>query len=112
MTASTVPTVERHPIRGALYGLLLGLGIAIYLVIFSVIAFQWTIPIVVAVLGLVAGVAWAMFAPAKGAPPPPAVEPIVDEPRGVADPNDPTLSGSTADQGLPPADDQGAVPPT
>ena len=58
-------TLKRHPIRGAIYGLLLGLGVAIYLIIFSVIPFSITTPIVIAAIGLVVGAAWGAFAPPR-----------------------------------------------
>ena len=71
MTTTTAPRgISRHPIRGALYGLLLGLGIATYLVIFSVITFGWLVPVIVTMLGVVVGVAWSLFAPPKGTAPP------------------------------------------
>ena len=42
MTMATISNVQRHPVRGGLYGLLLGLGVAIYLVLFSVTPFSLT----------------------------------------------------------------------
>lgn len=66
------PTVTRHPIRGALYGLLLGFSVAVYLILFAVIAFgDWVPLIIVVVAGMVVGIAWALLAPPKrpkGAP--------------------------------------------
>lgn len=57
--------IKRHPIRGGLYGLILGLGVAIYLVIFSVTPFSVSTAIVVTAIGLVVGILWGLFAPAK-----------------------------------------------
>jgi hypothetical protein len=74
MAASMEPTVMRHPIRGFFWGLLLGLGVALLLVNFAVIALgtltPWVITLAVAVLGTL----WGLFGPArtKGAPPVPA----------------------------------------
>jgi len=97
--------LKRHPIRGALWGFLLGLGVAVYLVIFKVIGFDnvtsVTVKIVLVVIAAMAlGALWGMFGPAKkpkGArlaaatdAPPPAPEPseaeeTEDEPAPTAD---------------------------
>ena len=58
-------TIQRHPILGAFYGLLLGLGIAIYLVLFEVTPFRFSTVIIVAVVTLVVGALWGSFAPAR-----------------------------------------------
>jgi hypothetical protein len=73
MTTTTASTtsepdqkVWKHPIRGATWGLLLGLGAAIYLVIFAVVPFgDWAILGLVVLLGIGLGVVWAHLAPAK-----------------------------------------------
>ena len=65
-------TTKRHPIRGAIYGLCLGIGVAIYLIIFSIVEFNATTAIIVVVVCIVIGILWGLFAPAKkpkGAPP-------------------------------------------
>ncbi|MFT7476661.1 MAG: hypothetical protein ACI81L_003619 [Verrucomicrobiales bacterium] len=62
---STAQLVERHPVRGAIWGLILGLGLAIYLIIFKVITIGAVIPIVVIVLSIGAGIAWGKFAPPR-----------------------------------------------
>ena len=60
--------LQRHPIRGAMFGLLLGLGVAIYLMIFSIAPLlEYTIPIVAVVVCTALGVLWAYVAPAKKA---------------------------------------------
>lgn len=65
--------IKRYPIRGAIWGLLLGLGIAIYLLIFSIITFgDWMSTAIAVAAGVAVGVLWSMFAPARrprGAPP-------------------------------------------
>lgn len=68
--STTAPTaakeVRRHPIRGALWGLLLGIGIAIYAVLFALIPFGDWLPLLLLVLaGVGIGLLWAYFAPAK-----------------------------------------------
>ncbi len=61
-------TITRHPIRAAIYGLLLGFSVAVYLILFAVIAFgDWVPLIIVLVAGIVVGILWAYVAPAKGA---------------------------------------------
>ncbi len=66
MTATHAETnLKRHPIRGAFYGLLLGVGAAIYLVIFAVTPFSVATTGIVIGLCMVLGIAWGAFAPAK-----------------------------------------------
>lgn len=63
--ASTL-TIRRHPIRAAVYGVLVGLSAAIYLLLFSVIRFgEWVPLAVVVAAGLVVGVVWAYLAPPR-----------------------------------------------
>lgn len=66
MTATHAQTqVKRHPIRGGVYGLLLGLGAAIYLVIFAVAPFSVSTTAIVVGLCVLLGILWGAFAPAK-----------------------------------------------
>jgi len=67
MTATHAPetVVKRHPIRGILYGAMLGIGIAMYLVLFSVTPFEWATMAIVVGAGAVLGFVWGLFAPAK-----------------------------------------------
>lgn len=69
-------TTRRHPVRGGLYGLCLGVGAAIYLIIFSVVSFNVATSIIVVVAGVGVGILWGLFAPARkpGGPPPVMVE--------------------------------------
>lgn len=68
---------NRHPIRAALWGFLLGLGIAIYLVVFSVIGLDnaagvVTKVVIVVLIVMALSVVWGLFGPARkprGAPP-------------------------------------------
>lgn len=57
--------VQRHPIRGGFYGLLLGLSVAIYLILFAVTPFRISTVVTVVVIGVVVGGLWGAFAPAK-----------------------------------------------
>jgi hypothetical protein len=87
-----VSAVKRHPIKGFFGGLFLGLGVALLLIVTSQIALGTLTPLVVVAVGVVAGVLWAMFGPARPsrdrgevapAPvpmPPPVVEPVAVEP--------------------------------
>jgi len=64
--ASAEPgTTKYHPIRGAIYGLLAGIGLAIYLIILKVINLGIVTPIIVIVASVVLGVLWGRFAPAR-----------------------------------------------
>lgn len=58
--------VERHPIRGALYGVLLGLGLALAAVGQGIVALGTYPPFLILLFGILAGTAWGMFGPAKG----------------------------------------------
>ncbi len=69
--------VKRHPIRGALYGVLLGLGLALAAVGQGIVALGTYPPFLILLFGIAAGVAWSMFGPAKspkGAEPPKPIE--------------------------------------
>ena len=71
MIATAQTTVQRRPICGGFYGLLLGIGAAIELVLFSVTTFSITTMIVAAAIGVVVGIVWGLIASSKntkGAP--------------------------------------------
>ncbi len=90
MTATTVtPTLRRRPLRGALYGLVAGLGVALILIDRAIIALGTWTPIVCILVGGVLGLAWAWFGPARDAAPPPAAP----EP----EPEAPTTQAAEAD---------------
>jgi tetrahydromethanopterin S-methyltransferase subunit G len=70
--------IKRHPIRGALYGLLIGFMLA-YFVFFRFTMFGFdslggvvTKFVMVVLFGVVLGVVWAYVAPPKGGSAPPA----------------------------------------
>lgn len=105
----TTPEIQtsRHPIRGALYGLLIGLSAA-YLLFFEFTVFGFdtlagviTRFVIIVVAGILLGIVWAYVAPAKkpdGPPPEPAA--AVAEPDeaayGLHDPAaEPVVDGDT-----------------
>ena len=80
--AATQSTVRYHPIRGAVYGLLFGLGLALVLMVFKVLALSVPILIALGLLFLVLGALWGRFAPARAPKnPPPARATTVGTPR-------------------------------
>lgn len=56
---------QRHPIRGVLWGLMFGVGLAVVLVLTTVIALDLPVVIAVIAIGTIAGTAWSVFGPAK-----------------------------------------------
>jgi hypothetical protein len=54
-----------HPIRGVLYGLLLGVGLAIYLIIFKVVSLTIPLPVIVILVCGALGGLWGQFGPPK-----------------------------------------------
>lgn len=61
-----------HPIRGVLWGLLFGIGLAGLLVSLKVVTLDLVMLIVLVLVGVVLGVLWSMFGPARqprGTPP-------------------------------------------
>ena len=70
------PTVSYHPIRGAIYGLFFGLGLALLLMVFKVLALSVPLILVLGVVFMVLGGLWGRFAPPRRAEtPPPASQP-------------------------------------
>jgi hypothetical protein len=63
--ATGTPTRRVHWVRGALWGLSLGIGLAIYAVIFRVIELHVLTMAMIVVLGVALGLVWARFGPAK-----------------------------------------------
>lgn len=60
-----VPTTRRRPVRGLLWGLILGLGLAL-----TAIGQGWTAlgtwpPFLLVLIGMVIGVAWSTVGPAR-----------------------------------------------
>jgi len=73
-TAST----KRHPIRGALYGIILGLGLALMAIGRKIANLDSVVPIVLVVVGIILGILWSSFGPAKGAKSGPPEEPVAE----------------------------------
>ncbi|MEM8708844.1 MAG: hypothetical protein AAGE98_20440 [Actinomycetota bacterium] len=75
------PTTKRRPIRGLLYGLVLGLGLALLVVGQGIAALGTWPPFLVLIGGTVFGVLWSTMGPAKApkGPAPVAAE-LVEEP--------------------------------
>jgi hypothetical protein len=89
---------KTHPVRGVLWGLLMGLGLSIVLVLTKVIPLALVPMLIVLVLGTAVGAIWSIFGPAKrpkdvsvG-----ATNPIVDD-QAVVDNAQPAPETDTAD---------------
>jgi hypothetical protein len=73
MTDVATKTVDQqlvkktHPIRGILWGLMMGLGLSIVLVLTKVIPLARAPMLIVLALGTVVGTVWSIFGPAKHA---------------------------------------------
>jgi hypothetical protein len=71
MTDVATKTVDQqlvkktHPIRGILWGLMMGLGLSIVLVLTKVIPLDLVPMLLVLLVGTVAGTLWSIFGPAK-----------------------------------------------
>lgn len=73
-------TTKRHPIRGILWGILMGIGLAI-----TAIGMKWAAigtngPFLFFGIGLVVSVAWSLFGPAKAPKGPPPVADVEPDP--------------------------------
>ncbi len=79
---------KRHPIRGFLYGIFFGLGLALIVVGQGIAALGTWPPFIVFIVGVVAATLWGLYGPAKAPKgPPPAGETVVDtEPAGDPEP--------------------------
>ena len=56
---------KSHPVRGILWGLMMGFGLSIVLVLTKVIPLDLVPMLIALVLGTVAGTLWSIFGPAK-----------------------------------------------
>ena len=103
MTDVATKTVDQqlvkktHPIRGILWGLMMGLGLSIVLVLTKVIPLDLVPMLIVLLVGTVLGTLWSIFGPAKSPKDAPTVAtestdtapeaestippPVVDEPQ-------------------------------
>ena len=57
--------VKRYPIRGLFAGLLAGLGVAVLLILNSVVTMGTMTPYIIIVVFVILGVLWAMFGPVR-----------------------------------------------
>ena len=73
ISATTHPAeLRRHPIRGLLWGLMMGIGLTLVLVVTKVISLDLTMMIVVTAIAMLVAVLWSTVGPAKqpkGPPP-------------------------------------------
>ena len=60
-------TVKRHPIRGFFWGLLMGLGITVLLIITNTISIGTITSFLVLIFSALFGIIWGLFAPPKKA---------------------------------------------
>jgi hypothetical protein len=76
---------KTHPVRGILWGLMMGLGLSIVLVLTKVIPLALGPMLIVLVLGTAAGTVWSIFGPAKQPRhvPEETTNPVVDEAAAV-----------------------------
>lgn len=58
-------SIKRHPVRGAIWGVILGLGLALIAIGQSWAALGTWPPFVFLLAGIVIGIAWSTFGPAK-----------------------------------------------
>ena len=56
---------QTRPVRGALWGFLLGLGLALLAINSKIISLAIVPMLLVVIVGIGLGVAWSMFGPAK-----------------------------------------------
>lgn len=95
-------TTKRKPIRGVLYGIFLGLGLALIAVGQGFAALGTYPPFLLLILGIVGGTAWSMFGPAKAPKgPPPAQAEMVEEPAREPEPvaAEPVVADDTPSDG-------------
>jgi hypothetical protein len=109
--ADSTTTVKRHPIRGFLYGIMFGLGLALVAIGQSWAALGTLPPFILFIVGIIIGTAWATFGPAKGpkgaGPSTPAPEPDPPTAPSPVEVVDETIESSTDD--LADGNDGGAV---
>ncbi len=90
---------KTHPVRGILWGLMMGLGLSVVLVLTKVIPLALGPMLIVLVLGTVVGTVWSIFGPAKRPKdvPAEATNPIVDDEAAAVDDAQPAAETDTAD---------------
>ena len=63
--SATSGNVKKRPVRGGVWGLIAGIGLALLLIAYNVIALGTLTPYLVIALMVVVGVAWGSLGPAK-----------------------------------------------
>jgi hypothetical protein len=91
---SSQTTVRYHPIRGAIYGLLMGLGLALVLMVYKVLALSVPMILVLGVVFLVLGGLWGRFAPVRS---PKGTQPTTTAPASAHDQPHPAAPPSPPD---------------
>ncbi len=87
-TTTTDTKLKRHPVRGFLYGIFFGLGLALVVIGQSWAALGTWPPFIVLIVGIIVGTLWATFGPAKAPKgPPPAGATLADEPAPESEPD-------------------------
>jgi hypothetical protein len=100
VTTTPVPFRKAHPIRGILWGFMMGLGATVIAILLKIIPFDLVWAVIVLAGGIVVGILWSTLGPAKkpkGVPPRPT-EVVTHRPDWDASP-------------VPPAPRTSAVPP-
>ena len=90
MTGTTIADtrLKRHPIRGFLYGIFFGLGLALITVGQGWAALGTWPPFIVLIVGIIVGTLWATFGPAKAPKgPPPAGATLAEDPTPEPEPS-------------------------
>jgi hypothetical protein len=90
--------LHRHPIRGALWGVLMGFGGILLLMVLSIIRLDIPTAIIYTVAGAVVGLLWGLFAPPK-------------KPKGPAPARAASAPAASAPAAAPPAASTPAAPP-
>lgn len=104
-------TVKRYPIRGLLWGILMGIGLAVTAIGMKWAAIGTNAPFVFFAIGLVISLAWSMFGPPKGPkgpepaapfadPEPPAAEAAEAAEDAAAEPEMADTAADTGDTGV------------
>ena len=73
-TMTTTATTKRHPIRGFLYGIPFGLGIAMIAIGQKWAALGTWPPFILVIVGILVSMLWSTFGPAKAPKDPPPVD--------------------------------------
>jgi len=91
--------LKRHPVRGGIWGIPTGLGLALLAVNSQIVSLSITTLVVGAFVGIAIGALWASFGPAKkpkGSAPTGVAEPIAD---AGPPPLDPSIQAPVGDPG-------------